>query len=72
MSMFFDSPIDYCPVAKKYVLLDQTQASCAREHGCPDIACPLAKWFNRDRVRGPGGAAPPAGGRASHGDASNL
>ncbi|HEY5700582.1 MAG TPA: hypothetical protein VIT83_00665 [Gammaproteobacteria bacterium] len=47
MSMFFDSPIDYCPVAKKYVLLDQTQKDCVREEGCRGAGCPLAKWFNR-------------------------
>ncbi|MDX1514192.1 MAG: hypothetical protein R3174_10670 [Gammaproteobacteria bacterium] len=57
MSMFFDSPIEFCPVAKKYVLLDQTQASCAREEGCPAGNCPLARWFNRDPARKPAGRA---------------
>ena len=58
MSMFFDSPIDYCPVARKYVLLDQTQEACARGEHCPDIVCPLAKWFARKPAQKPGGATP--------------
>lgn len=63
MSMFFDSPIDYCPVARKYVLLDQTQEACARGEGCPDITCPLAKWFSRNPARKTGGTT--AGQKAS-------
>ena len=63
MSMFFDSPIDYCPLAKKYVLLDQTQEDCAREEGCPGSGCPLAKWFNRNRAQA---ATNTASGRRIH------
>jgi ferredoxin len=43
MSMF-DSPFEYCTVCGQYVLLDQTQAQCAREHGCAR-ACPLQQFF---------------------------
>ena len=52
MSMFFDSPIEFCPVAKKYVLLDQTQGACARGEGCPAAGCPLAKWFADNPTQG--------------------
>ncbi len=42
----FDSPFEFCEVCKQYVLLDQTQRQCAREHGCTDsIACPLRRCF---------------------------
>lgn len=45
MSIFFDSPIEYCPVAKRYVLLDQTQQACARDMHCRGVNCPLARYF---------------------------
>jgi len=67
MSMFFDSPIDFCPVARKYVLLDQTQAACAREAACAAVTCPLAKWFNRSPVRNRL-TRRSAGARATHAD----
>lgn len=42
----FDSPIERCPVCREMVLLDQTQAECAREHHCrKGAACPLAQYF---------------------------
>ena len=42
----FDSPFDVCPVCRQVVLLDQTQAQCAREHGCPGAgACSLEPYF---------------------------
>ncbi len=41
----FDSPFDRCPVCREYVLLDQTQEECAREHGCENIECPLKRYF---------------------------
>ncbi len=47
MSIFFDSPIEYCPVANRYVLLDQTQKSCARDMDCHALNCPLARFFAR-------------------------
>lgn len=47
MSIFFDSPIEYCPIAKRYVLLDQTQESCARDMDCMGLDCPLARYFAR-------------------------
>ena len=44
---FFDSPVGRCPVVREMVLLDETQAECACEHGCgPDVECPLARYFN--------------------------
>ena len=45
MSIFFDSPIAYCPVANRYVLLDQTEKCCAEEMGCKVHNCPLARYF---------------------------
>lgn len=56
MSMFLDSPIDYCPMADRYVLLDQTQEACARENGCLGDKCPLAAWFKSDALARPGKA----------------
>ena len=47
MSIFFDSPIEYCPVAKRYVLIDQTQESCSRDMDCRALNCPLARYFAR-------------------------
>ena len=42
----FDSPFEFCPVCRAYVLLDQTRRECAREHGCADeAACPLRRVF---------------------------
>lgn len=42
----FDSPFEFCPVCRAYVLLDQTQRECAREHGCENAgACPLRRVF---------------------------
>ena len=42
----FDSPFEFCSVCRQYVLLDQTEPQCAREHACSGkVACPLAKYF---------------------------
>jgi hypothetical protein len=42
----FDSPFDFCPVCKEYVLLDQAQRQCALEHHCADASrCPLRRYF---------------------------
>jgi len=42
----FDSPFEYCTRCGEYVLLDQTNAQCAREHRCRDLAaCPLRTLF---------------------------
>ena len=42
----FDSPFDFCTVCKAYVLLDQTQRECAREHACAKVRhCPLDRFF---------------------------
>ena len=41
-----DSPIARCNAAHEMVLVDQTQAQCAREHDCPpDRVCPLCGYF---------------------------
>jgi hypothetical protein len=53
----FDSPFELCPVCRAYVLLDQTQRQCAREHGCAgEPKCPLEKYFTGIEFR----EAPPA------------
>jgi len=42
----FDSPIDHCLVCRQMVVLDQTQAECAREHRCKmGTLCPLREYF---------------------------
>ena len=42
----FDSPFEYCPQCRAYVLLDQTQGECAREHSCAVASkCPLQRFF---------------------------
>ena len=45
MSKLFDSPFEVCPVCDEYVLLDQSQSECAREHHCEHVKCPLARFF---------------------------
>lgn len=41
-----DSPFEFCTACRQYVLLDQTQRQCAREHGCAEPAkCPLRRYF---------------------------
>lgn len=43
---FIDSPIGRCEAVKEMVLLDETQAECAREHNCPPgRVCPLEGCF---------------------------
>jgi hypothetical protein len=42
----FDSPFEFCSFCRQYVLLDQTQPQCAREHACDGkVSCPLARYF---------------------------
>ncbi|MFN0314362.1 MAG: hypothetical protein ACKVQA_04920 [Burkholderiales bacterium] len=41
----FNSPIHFCPVHKKYVALDETQAECMARHNCEADPCPLAQFF---------------------------
>jgi hypothetical protein len=42
----FDSPFEFCNVCNAYVLLDQTQRQCAREHRCRNVVkCPLQRFF---------------------------
>jgi hypothetical protein len=48
----FDSPIERCPVCQEYVLMDQTQKECAREHQCNmEEKCPLKSYFEGDKYR---------------------
>lgn len=43
----FDSPIEYCPVCRQMVTLDQTRRECAKEHRCKEgTACPLQRFFS--------------------------
>lgn len=43
---FFDSPLGRCEAVREMVLLDETQAECAREHDCPPgRECPLDGCF---------------------------
>ena len=43
---FLDSPFSACDVVHEMVLTDETQAECAREHGCQKHrACPLCRCF---------------------------
>ncbi|CAL93448.1 hypothetical protein [Azoarcus olearius] len=43
---FIDSPIARCEAVREMVLLDETQAECAREHDCPPgRICPLDGCF---------------------------
>ena len=54
----FYSPFDKCEVCKQYVLLDQTQPQCAREHDCHVEKCPLDRFFAEPVIYeepGPGG-----------------
>jgi len=50
--MFF-SPFEGCRICKEYVLLDQTQRDCAREHDCKVENCPLARFFAQTREGSP-------------------
>lgn len=52
MSKLIDSPFEICPVCNEYVLLDQTQGQCAREHHCENIKCPLARFFEGREMSG--------------------
>jgi hypothetical protein len=50
----FDSPFAYCPVCRAYVLLDQTQRQCAREHACASVPkCSLQRFFTGIEFRRP-------------------
>lgn len=43
---YFDSPVGRCEIVREMVLLDQTQADCAREHACRRTRkCPLRAHF---------------------------
>lgn len=42
----FDAPISRCEAVHQMVLTDETEAECAREHGCPpERQCPLHGCF---------------------------
>ena len=62
----FDSPFEYCLVCRAYVLLDQTQRQCGREHSCAAVAqCPLRRFFTGIEFR-EGQEAQGKGERARH------
>lgn len=43
---YFDSPVGRCEIVREMVLLDQTQADCAREHECRRTRhCQLSAYF---------------------------
>jgi hypothetical protein len=47
----FDSPIARCEIIREMVLIDETQAECAREHDCPPgRVCPLLRYFAEPAV----------------------
>jgi hypothetical protein len=41
----FNSPLQYCPICKQQVALDQTKDECAREQQCKAENCPLSHLF---------------------------
>ena len=42
----FDSPFEFCPACKAYVVLDQTLQECALGHRCHDVTkCTLQRFF---------------------------
>jgi hypothetical protein len=41
----FNSPLQYCPICKQQVALDQTKYECAREQQCKAENCPLSHLF---------------------------
>ena len=49
----FYSPFEVCEVCKGYVLLDQTQQDCAREHNCQAVNCPLKQFFAKPYAPSP-------------------
>ena len=57
----FDSPMEHCAICGQMVALDQSQAECAREHGCKvDTVCPLLSYFPRAEAGSGIGCASPA------------
>lgn len=38
----YDSPLDYCPLCKQWIALDQTLADCTRRNGGEASTCPMA------------------------------
>lgn len=59
----FNSPLQFCPVCKEQVALDQTKEECAHEQRCKVDNCPLAHLFinpdgggSRDEKPGPDGS----------------
>ena len=62
----FDSPFEYCAVCRAYVVLDQTQRQCAREHSCAAVPkCPLQRFFTGMEFR-EGQGAEGEGGKHGH------
>jgi hypothetical protein len=61
--MKFDTPLEVCPVCGEFVLLDQTERECAREHRCEQATCPLGAYFTGHEFKE--GARTPGPGRAA-------
>ncbi len=58
--VMFNSPLQYCPICKQQVALDQTKEQCAEEQNCKVKDCPLSHLFvppnsvdNQDEKRNP-------------------
>ena len=47
----FNSPLEWCPVVKDWVALDEGLAQCAKTKHCGVGYCPLAKLFASAEVR---------------------
>jgi len=63
----FDSPFEYCPACRAYVLLDQTQQQCAREHACKELSkCALRRLFTGIEFRDGAIGGGPKEERLSH------
>jgi hypothetical protein len=67
----FDSPFEFCKRCREYVLLDQTQRECMREHHCAEgSGCPLRRYFTGIEFARDGEGATDPGARKPHGAAA--
>jgi len=41
----YDSPTDWCPIARAYVELDESRSECEARQHCAAAECPLAHYF---------------------------
>ncbi len=47
----YNSPLQYCPICKQHVALDQSKDECAAQNKCKTDACPLAHLFIKPSAR---------------------